>query len=74
MTFSVATELLTYENARKRCQQHGSDLASVGDEEEQEFIAANVIQEPDDYWIGLDDEKVEGQFEWVDGYTFTLTL
>ncbi|XP_057297863.1 uncharacterized protein LOC130628852 [Hydractinia symbiolongicarpus] len=46
--------------------ERGGDLASIADKEEEEFIEAEVISEADNYWLGLDDQSVEGQFEWVD--------
>lgn len=68
LTYTTSKDKLTYDDARRRClQHHGGDLVSISEEKEQEFIANNVIMEPSEYWIGLDDQKVEGTFEWVDG-------
>lgn len=62
----MGTELLTYDKARRSCMERGGDLASIADKEEEEFLEAEVISEADNYWLGLDDQTVEGQFEWVD--------
>lgn len=67
VTYTVGTDTMTYDEARRTCDERGGDLTSIADVEEQEFISTNVIQEPDNYWIGLDDQEVEGTFEWVDG-------
>lgn len=67
VTYSVGTDTVTYDDARRLCKQRGGDLTSINDNAEQEFIASNVIQETDSYWIGLDDVDTEEKFEWTDG-------
>ena len=67
LTYTLGLNRLTYDNARLKCRQsnHG-DLVTIGHEKEQDFIVNNVITEPNDYWIGLDDRDTEGIFQWVD--------
>ena len=67
LTYTLGKDLLTYDDARRRCHTHGrGDLATIDNEREQDFITNNVILDPAEYWIGFDDRDNEGDFEWVD--------
>eukprot|EP01084_Bolivina_argentea_P020393 37906_1 len=75
------TELVNYDTAKKICQSSGGQLATFGNEVEWEQIRA-VRAEYNTYfddsihvntknayglWIGLDDLKGEGLWEFIDG-------
>ena len=65
----------SWEEARKYCQNLGGDLASITDQSEHQrildHIAKNGIDEP--LWIGANDKKSEGSFEWSDGRRFSFS-
>ncbi|XP_062822227.1 CD209 antigen-like isoform X2 [Anolis carolinensis] len=55
-------------DAENFCQSRDSHLASILTNEEQNYIAAQIV---DPFWIGLTDENVEGHWEWSDGSEVT---
>ena len=61
------TELVTWKEARNKCQQQQSDLVKIEYPEENNFIftllPANLSQ---NYWIGLNDNRSEGRWRWND--------
>jgi hypothetical protein len=53
-----------------------TDLASIGSAVDQaglEALALSLGPPYDHYWIGLNDQQVEGTFEWSDGDPFSFT-
>ena len=51
------------------------DLASIGNREEQDSITRAVTKyKYTNFWIGGNDLKKEGRFEWSDGSPFSYTL
>ena len=65
----------SWEEARKYCQSIGGDLASIADQSESERIKAFLDQNGvDQYvWIGANDKRKEGTFEWSDGTAFSFS-
>jgi hypothetical protein len=57
--------------ARGSCKVKGLDLVVIETSGENEFISASL--DPRNVWIGLSDEAVEGEFEWVDGSGLSYT-
>ncbi|XP_068785673.1 low affinity immunoglobulin epsilon Fc receptor-like [Struthio camelus] len=51
--------------AQGACQEQGATLVSIGDHQEQAFVAS--LAPSHDVWIGLHDRSTEGTFEWADG-------
>nr|QNH72464.1 toxin candidate TRINITY_DN33830_c0_g1_i1.p1 [Pachycerianthus maua] len=76
--FSTTTVLSWYE-ARKECYKLGSDLASIHSPEEQAFIMnwerkiSNAFNGKKPIWIGGNDIKTEGTFEWDDDSYYCYT-
>ena len=64
----VMTDQLSWEEARTSCLSLGGDLASVGSEEENNFIASLSSVE---LWLGGTDSAQEGTFVWSDGTAWT---
>ncbi|PIK60009.1 putative C-type lectin BfL-2-like [Apostichopus japonicus] len=52
-----------------------SHLVSIKDRDELEFVSAASLQlfGATKVWIGLNDENIEGQFEWTDGSIFNYS-
>ena len=51
-----------------------SDLVSIGNYHEQAFIASETRKHGrEHFWIGLNDKRIEGKFEWSDGSPTTYT-
>ena len=69
------TLALDWESGRKWCKFLGGDLASIKSSEEQALIqtAVNRVRSMQSFWIGANDMKEEGSFEWSDGTEFLYT-
>ncbi|KAK3585795.1 hypothetical protein CHS0354_010574 [Potamilus streckersoni] len=61
--FKVNTELVTWFEARFRCQQDGGDLAVISNERDQKLLSSEIQQ---DVWIGLNDREQENKNVWLD--------
>ena len=61
-----------WSDARRWCRSKKGDLASINDLEEQREIDALLISQlrSETFWIGANDIKQEGRFEWSDGSRF----
>jgi hypothetical protein len=62
--YLVLSRPVPFAEARRACERRGAHLATVGDAEEQVFIAAHVFTE---LWLGATDEVEEGAFRWLTG-------
>jgi hypothetical protein len=62
----------TYENAAARCAQDGMRLVAIHDRDDNEAVYARAVRRLGDasYWIGLDDRRREGTFDYSDGRTW----
>jgi cysteine-rich repeat protein len=60
--YRLITQPLSWDEARARCSELGAHLVTIGDADEQAFVAALSSQT---FWIGASDSAVEGRFEWV---------
>ena len=66
--------LATWFEARRLCIALNGDLASIRSKEEQDRINTAVNQyRVKSFWIGANDMKREGRFEWSDGSPFSFT-
>uniref|UniRef100_A0A3Q2ZE58 C-type lectin domain-containing protein n=1 Tax=Kryptolebias marmoratus TaxID=37003 RepID=A0A3Q2ZE58_KRYMA len=61
----------TWADARSACRKEGGDLASIRNLEDQSFVIAQLGY--DEVWIGLNDKKTEGLFDWTDHSTVSFT-
>ncbi|RUS84408.1 hypothetical protein EGW08_007792 [Elysia chlorotica] len=58
----------TWDDARVQCRKYGGDLVINAYGEKTKKISElgqGTLQKT--FWVGLNDKKVEGLFEWVDG-------
>ncbi|KAM7009852.1 uncharacterized protein LKV04_001778 [Tautogolabrus adspersus] len=71
--FFTSTVKKTWTLAREYCQNKGAELAIITSKEEMRFV--NGLYGSDkEVWIGLTDNGVEGQWEWVDGTPLTTAF
>ncbi|MFX1507033.1 MAG: lectin-like protein, partial [Promethearchaeota archaeon] len=70
--YRLFTEAMTWSAAKAACESMGGHLVTIADQEENEFVA-NLADEVDHIWIGLTDENIEGQFQWITGEPVTYT-
>ncbi|XP_032436979.1 CD209 antigen-like protein E isoform X3 [Xiphophorus hellerii] len=57
----------SWNDSRRFCQHHGSDLVKIDSREEQMFLQSKLKKDRDSFWIGLTDSQTEGKWFWVDG-------
>ncbi|XP_026005210.1 macrophage mannose receptor 1-like [Astatotilapia calliptera] len=64
----------TWSEAQVACHQDGGDLVSIHSVEDQSFIISQLgYTSTDQLWIGMNDRKTEGLFDWSDHSTVTFT-
>ncbi|NOT36141.1 MAG: HYR domain-containing protein [Saprospiraceae bacterium] len=56
-------------DAKTICKINGGNLAKIRNKEENQFISSKLMGQT--AWIGANDERREGNFEWVDGSQVT---
>uniref|UniRef100_A0A3Q2WPT7 Mannose receptor, C type 1b n=1 Tax=Haplochromis burtoni TaxID=8153 RepID=A0A3Q2WPT7_HAPBU len=64
----------TWSEAQVACHQDGGDLVSIHSVEDQSFIISQLgYTSTDQLWIGMNDRKTEGLFDWSDHSTVAFT-
>ncbi|CAJ1072734.1 macrophage mannose receptor 1-like [Xyrichtys novacula] len=72
--FYVNRTQKTWSDAQRECRSTGGDLVSVRNVEDQSFVISQLgYTSTDELWIGLNDRKTEGLFEWADHSTVSFT-
>lgn len=71
--FQVITELMTYDEATRACEQLGGNLGTVHSLKEERFIQELPGAYPVLGWMGLRRSSDDGPLEWADGSTVTFT-
>lgn len=61
----------TWMDAEVACQSYGGHLASIADQQENDFIVSLIIHYH--VWIGFNDRDNENSFIWMDGSTSQWT-
>uniref|UniRef100_A0A7N5ZZC2 Mannose receptor, C type 1b n=1 Tax=Anabas testudineus TaxID=64144 RepID=A0A7N5ZZC2_ANATE len=59
----------TWSDAQKACRKEHGDLVSIRNVEDQSFVISQLGYGIDELWIGLNDRKTEGLFDWSDQTT-----
>jgi glucose/arabinose dehydrogenase len=62
------TTNLTWEQAQTEAQRVGGNLVTVNDAAEETWLK-QTFGSTEGLWIGINDRRIEGQFEWVNGET-----
>ncbi|CAL1526006.1 unnamed protein product [Lymnaea stagnalis] len=60
---------VNYTSARSHCKDIGAELYTMKSFEKKSILHNEVIAINESVWIGLDDLKTEGRFEWADDGT-----
>ena len=64
----------SWDSARSACLGMSSDLVSITNVQEQGFITSITRKYGGErFWLGFNDKRVEGKFEWSDGSRVTYT-
>ncbi|OBS80079.1 hypothetical protein A6R68_21718, partial [Neotoma lepida] len=71
--YFFSTTTLTWPSSLKNCSQMGAHLVVINTPEEQEFLFQTKPKKKE-FYIGLTDQVVEGQWQWVDDTPFTEDL
>jgi formylglycine-generating enzyme required for sulfatase activity len=57
----------SWQDGRDFCRSFGGDLIAVGDDLENYWLLDYLILDSSNYWIGLNDRAVEGNYVWSHG-------
>ncbi|XP_028282934.1 macrophage mannose receptor 1b isoform X2 [Parambassis ranga] len=72
--FHLQRVLQTWSDAQRECRKEGGDLVSIRNVEDQSFVISQLgYSSTDELWIGLNDRKTEGLFDWNDHSTVSFT-
>ncbi|XP_028718463.1 C-type lectin domain family 4 member E isoform X1 [Peromyscus leucopus] len=71
--YFFSTTTLTWPSSLKNCSEMGAHLVVINTPEEQEFLF-HTKPKKKEFYIGLTDQVVEGQWQWVDDTPFTENL
>uniref|UniRef100_A0A3Q0RNG7 Mannose receptor C-type 2 n=1 Tax=Amphilophus citrinellus TaxID=61819 RepID=A0A3Q0RNG7_AMPCI len=72
--YLVGEDLLTFDGARKFCEDQGATLVTITDRFEQAFANSLVFgRSGESFWIGLHDQGNRGSFQWLSGEKVTYT-
>ncbi|XP_004647213.1 C-type lectin domain family 4 member E [Octodon degus] len=71
--YFFSTDVMTWTESLKNCSGMGAHLVVINTEKEQEFLFY-VKPKNNEYFIGLTDQVVEGQWQWVDDTPFSLSF
>uniref|UniRef100_UPI003D30D83F Mannose receptor C type 2 n=1 Tax=Bos taurus TaxID=9913 RepID=UPI003D30D83F len=71
--YRLQAEKRSWQESKKMCLRGGGDLLSIHSMAELEFITKQIKQEVEELWIGLNDLKLQMNFEWSDGSLVSFT-
>ncbi|MDA0833414.1 MAG: SUMF1/EgtB/PvdO family nonheme iron enzyme [Planctomycetota bacterium] len=78
-SYKFFSEVLTWREAKARCEEMGGHLATIESDAENNLVAdlaENSIPNRnamDGVWIGATDEHKEGEWKWIDGSPLSFT-
>ncbi|XP_035994268.1 macrophage mannose receptor 1 [Fundulus heteroclitus] len=72
--FQLYRNKISWSDAQLACRKDGGDLVSIRNVEDQSFVISQLgYASADELWIGLNDRKTEGLFDWSDHTTVSFT-
>uniref|UniRef100_A0A8D3DFH1 Macrophage mannose receptor 1-like n=1 Tax=Scophthalmus maximus TaxID=52904 RepID=A0A8D3DFH1_SCOMX len=72
--FHLQRSLQTWSNAQIECRKERGDLVSIRNVEDQSFVISQLgYASSDELWIGLNDRRTEGFFDWSDYSAVSFT-
>ncbi|XP_047643573.1 C-type lectin domain family 4 member E isoform X1 [Phacochoerus africanus] len=71
--YFFSTNVMSWTASLKNCSSIGAHLVVINTQEEQEFLF-HAKPKRKEFYIGLTDQVIEGQWKWVDGTPFTKSL
>ncbi|XP_064329672.1 C-type mannose receptor 2 [Phalacrocorax carbo] len=71
--YRLVGEKKSWQEAKKTCLRSGGDLVSIHTLSELEFVTKQIKQDVEELWIGLNDLKLQMNFEWSDGTPVRFT-
>uniref|UniRef100_A0A3Q1FIV4 Mannose receptor, C type 1b n=1 Tax=Acanthochromis polyacanthus TaxID=80966 RepID=A0A3Q1FIV4_9TELE len=72
--FQLFRTALSWSDAQKQCRKDEGDLVSIRNVEDQSFVISQLgYASNDELWIGLNDRRTEGLFDWSDHSTVSFT-
>ncbi|XP_030177457.1 C-type lectin domain family 4 member E isoform X2 [Lynx canadensis] len=71
--YLFSTNTMSWASSVKNCSNMGAHLVVINTQEEQEFLFYAKPKRRE-FYIGLTDQVIEGQWQWVDGTPFTEAL
>lgn len=71
-TYELTSRQMTWAEAQAEAVSRGGNLVAISSIEE-ELAIKQQVGEGNPYWIGLSDNKTEGNYEWVSGETLSYT-
>ncbi|HET6881463.1 MAG TPA: lectin-like protein [Pirellulales bacterium] len=72
-SYKFFREVMTWRQAKQRCEKLGGHLATIGSEAENDFVLVlaksgiSKLGDLDGIWLGATDERQEGDWRWLDG-------
>ena len=78
-SYKFFPDVLTWHQAKSRCEEMGGHLAIIESDAENSFVAAHAEKsisnrrDMDGVWIGATDELKEGAWKWVDANPLAFT-
>ena len=70
--YFLTSGVLTWEQAQAEAENFGGNLVSINDATEEAWLQDN-FGSTEGFWIGINDLRNEGNFEWVSGQPVTYT-
>ncbi|GCC19922.1 hypothetical protein chiPu_0018623 [Chiloscyllium punctatum] len=69
---NIPLDSKNWTEARRSCASLDANLAVIKKPEEQAFVKKWLVTK--NYWIGLSDTVLEGDWRWVDGTNYTSSV
>ncbi|XP_059811722.1 C-type mannose receptor 2 isoform X1 [Hypanus sabinus] len=71
--YFVGEELVTFDEALKKCTDQGSTLVTILNRFEQSFIISLILGRSGNFWTSLQDANHPGAFQWIGGDAVSFT-